>query len=375
MWFWAPESSASPPELHLLSRGRSVAILERTGVASETSFGNAGMIQSEAVFPYMFPRSLSDIALAAANQDPRAEIRYHTLPQIAPALWRYYLASTPEGRGKSARAMRDLVGNAKGEHIALAQAANAMGLFRDTGWIKVFRSAFGEGLVHEEIEELKPYGVQTRLLDREALTALEPSIGDRAIGGVHFPDPITTSDPGALVNAYADLFVSRGGVMLTGDAMSLAEDPQGWSLEAREGRIIAPSVVVALGPWSAALARRAGLSPAVLRQTRLSHALCAGRRRADAACSRYGEGLRADADGARAAADHGRRIRSARRRPFAKTSGPDRAVRARDVHLRPRLDPEPWMGRRPCLPDMLPVIGAASRHQGLWFDFAHQHLG
>jgi D-amino-acid dehydrogenase len=40
-----------------------------------------------------------------------------------------------------------------------------------------------------------------------------------------------------------------------------------------------------------------------------------------------------------------------------------------------RLDAKPWMGRRPCLPDMLPIIGAASRHKGLWFNFGHQHHG
>ena len=40
-----------------------------------------------------------------------------------------------------------------------------------------------------------------------------------------------------------------------------------------------------------------------------------------------------------------------------------------------RRDAQPWLGRRPCLPDMLPVIGAAPRHKGLWFDFGHQHLG
>jgi len=40
-----------------------------------------------------------------------------------------------------------------------------------------------------------------------------------------------------------------------------------------------------------------------------------------------------------------------------------------------RLDDKPWMGARPCLPDMLPVIGPAPRHKGLWFDFGHQHHG
>jgi D-amino-acid dehydrogenase len=33
------------------------------------------------------------------------------------------------------------------------------------------------------------------------------------------------------------------------------------------------------------------------------------------------------------------------------------------------------MGARPSLPDMLPVIGKAPRHAGLWFDFGHHHHG
>jgi D-amino-acid dehydrogenase len=40
-----------------------------------------------------------------------------------------------------------------------------------------------------------------------------------------------------------------------------------------------------------------------------------------------------------------------------------------------RLDSEPWMGSRPCTPDMLPVIGPAPRHANLWFAFGHAHHG
>ena len=39
------------------------------------------------------------------------------------------------------------------------------------------------------------------------------------------------------------------------------------------------------------------------------------------------------------------------------------------------VEAEPWMGARPCFPDMLPVIDRAARHPGLWFDFGHQHHG
>ncbi|MCE2517072.1 MAG: FAD-binding oxidoreductase [Alphaproteobacteria bacterium] len=39
------------------------------------------------------------------------------------------------------------------------------------------------------------------------------------------------------------------------------------------------------------------------------------------------------------------------------------------------VDKEPWMGRRPTMIDSLPVVGPAPRHDGLYFNFGHQHLG
>jgi D-amino-acid dehydrogenase len=39
------------------------------------------------------------------------------------------------------------------------------------------------------------------------------------------------------------------------------------------------------------------------------------------------------------------------------------------------VDAAPWMGLRPCMPDMLPVIGPAGKHQRLWFAFGHGHHG
>ena len=52
------------------------------------------------------------------------------------------------------------------------------------------------------------------------------------------------------------------------------------------------------------------------------------------------------------------------------------APRAREIFpLGDRAEPKLWLGRRPCLPDMLPIIGPAPRHRGLWLDFGHHHLG
>jgi D-amino-acid dehydrogenase len=55
----------------------------------------------------------------------------------------------------------------------------------------------------------------------------------------------------------------------------------------------------------------------------------------------------------------------------------DRAEAAarRLVDLGCRVEGDPWYGTRPCTPDMLPVLGQAPRHRGLWLNFGHGHQG
>ena len=55
----------------------------------------------------------------------------------------------------------------------------------------------------------------------------------------------------------------------------------------------------------------------------------------------------------------------------------DRAEQAarRLVDLGTAVEAEPWSGVRPCMPDMLPVVGPAPKHKGLWMHFGHGHHG
>jgi D-amino-acid dehydrogenase len=58
-------------------------------------------------------------------------------------------------------------------------------------------------------------------------------------------------------------------------------------------------------------------------------------------------------------------VQLARAEPIAKKFFP----------LGERVDPHPWMGSRPCTPDMMPIIGPAPKHPNLWFGFGHAHHG
>jgi hypothetical protein len=55
------------------------------------------------------------------------------------------------------------------------------------------------------------------------------------------------SDPGALVERYANLFLQHGGRWALGDAATLRQRPTGWQLETRQGVVTAQHAVIALG--------------------------------------------------------------------------------------------------------------------------------
>jgi D-amino-acid dehydrogenase len=363
--------------LHLQARGRGVVVVDRLGLAAgETSYGNTGIIQSEAVSPYMFPRRLSDIARAALHRDPRAHIRFGALPAIGPWLWRYFQASSPQGRLSSAAALRPLVARSVAEHEAFAGPAGAAGLLRKSGWIKAFRTERGRQTALAEVEEARPFGIHADILDRARLEALEPHLSGVAMGGVHYTEPTTTQDPGALVKSYADWLVARGGRLLAGDARTLQSSSLGWSVETGEGRIGSSEAVIALGPWSSDVASALGYRfPLGAKRGYHMHYGAAGKALLNRPVldAEFGYVLTPMARGIRltTGAEFARRDDPPssghfdRLEPFARAFFP----------LAERRDAQLWMGRRPCLPDMLPVIGAGVRHKGLWFDFGHQHLG
>ncbi len=363
--------------LYLQARGRRVVLADRHGDAgAETSYGNAGLIQSEAVIPYTLPRGLADIASAALNRDPRAHFRYGAAPANAQALWRYFQFSRSSRVQETATAMKPLVFAATDEHRMLAEAAGALDLLRPTGWMKVWRTARGEDQARRDVEDLKVHGVNARFLDREGVLALEPHVGEAGRGGFFFPEPTSTPDPQGLARAYAALFIRRGGRLMTGDAMTLEKAPAGWMVTTVEGRVAAHDVVIALGPWSNELAKKFGLRlPFFVKRGYHRHYEARG----NGGLSRpvldiekgylvapMAQGLRLTTGAEFARADDpASSAHIDRLEPFAREMFPIGA----------RKETAPWLGRRPCLPDMRPIVGPFPGKPGLWLDFGHHHLG
>jgi len=363
--------------LHLQKRGRDVILVDRHDLAGEeTSFGNAGIVECVSVFPYMFPRDFGQILQYAMNRAPQVRYQLSDLPSFLPWLVRYFLASSPERALHSAMAELPLIRRSLIEHEALITEAEVPELLRRTGWIKLFRSDATLENAVRDFERAKTYGVDGEMLDGKAILAREPNLTGDFAGAIHWPAPGFVPDPGGLAKAYAALFKRKGGRFWVGDARALEQDAGGWRVAGPDGAAMAHDVVVALGPWSDQVFRPLGYS-IPLSVKRGYHLHLAPRGNA----MLHHPVL--DSDLGYLLAPMNRGIRLTTGVEFARRDGPptpiqlERALpRAHALFpLGEALDAKPWMGARPCLPDMLPVIGKAPRHAGLWFDFGHQHHG
>jgi D-amino-acid dehydrogenase len=364
--------------LHLQKRGRDVVLVDCRSAGEETSYGNAGLIQREAVFPYTFPRKFGTILSYAMNNRRDAVYHLAALPHLAPWLFRYWQNATPERVERSAQALAPLMARCFDEHEELIAevGAAARNLVDHGGWLNCFRTEKSLQQAIADAHRLDQYGVDYTVLTAAQLRDLEPHLSEAIVGAIHFRGSPTSSDPGMLTKAYADLFTRNGGRFCKGDARGLASGSSGWSVSTEIGAIVARGVVVALGPWSDDVFRPLGYDiPLAVKRGYHMHYGVRGN-------ATLGHPVR-DADGGFALAPMSKGIRLTTGVEFADRDAPASPVQlfrdeplARELFpLAERLEPEPWLGRRPCLPDMLPVIGKGGRHRGLWFAFGHAHHG
>lgn len=360
--------------VHLQKRGRAVALLDRKLPGCETSFGNAGLIQREGVYPYAFPRSIHDLLIYALNR--ALDVRYHpsAMPRLVPFLVRYWWHSEPARHRKIARANAALIEHCVDEHRVLAEAAGASSLLQSNGWIQVFhtRSKQDQELLDAE-RCSREFGVSYEALDPQRLYALEPGLKPKLVGGLRYTSAASVSDPQALVQAYARHFEALGGRVFIGDASTLTP---GWQVTTLEGPIEARSVVVALGPWSDRISSKLGykIPLAVKRGYHMHYA-------AEGSAPLHHPVLDAESGFLLAPMARGIRLttgielalRDTKKTPVQLTAVEPAARKL--LPLGDRLDDEPWMGCRPCTPDMLPIIGPAPRQEKMWFAFGHAHLG
>ncbi|NIK45899.1 NAD(P)/FAD-dependent oxidoreductase [Variibacter gotjawalensis] len=362
--------------LQLVKRGLSVAIVDRQRPGEGTSYGNAGVLGGAGVYPTGFPRDLGTILRVGLKLAPFANYYAADLPRLAPWLWSYYRASREPLLQEGARFQRPLMANAVAEHEALMTEANALRYLRKDGWLTLYYDDAALKGMQGQLALGTELGVAANVLDTAGARALEPSLAPVFAHAIHWPDIASVSNPLGVTQAYAKLFTKLGGLIIKGDARSLHRSGDRWRVDTDEGALDSPNAIICLGPWAPDVLEPLGIRlPFAVKRGYHWHFSSQG----NAALKRpvvdtlNGYVLAPMEQGMRVTtgAEFARRdaaptpVQIDRVLPHAKKLYP----------LDKPVEPKPWMGARPCVYDMRPVIGRAPGHPGLWFNTAHNHYG
>ena len=362
---------------HLQKHNSQVLLLDKMPPGSETSYGNAGLIQREAIHVHPFPRHLTELIRVLPNQ--KTDIRYHWSAVLRhhQALLKYWQFSAPAAVQQIEEEWKTLIEHCTNEHQHMIAAAGAEALVRRDGWLEMHRSKDKFGMAVAAAKKSQEQGIEHQVLTIDALKRLEPNGNfDGFIGAIHWSNSWQVSNPGALVKAYAKSFQQMNGSVVEDTVKAIKPDSDGWQVITDQQSFYSDELVIAAGPWSNQLIKPLGYDLPLFPmrgyhqhfkttvQNTINHSL-----------------VDMDKGFVMGPMQQGIRITTGAEMTLMeapKDLGQLQAVlhfAKQILPLNEVVEQEAWAGSRPCMPDMKPVIGAAGKHDHLWFAFGHGHQG
>jgi D-amino-acid dehydrogenase len=362
--------------LELQRRGFDVSLLDRRGPGEETSSGNAGILSYSNITPLADPALWSRLHRLILNLDDDFRMHYPHLLSLLPWLLRFLRRCRRETFLRDGAAMSQLTSASMELHRQWIAQAGAQDLLNQGGGLKLYRrreTFLRDGL---ERELLQQCGVRHTLLAPQQAYELEPDLKRIFAAAVLIDESISIRNPEKLCKHYARMFSDAGGRVVRAAVQSLRDTAAGWEVTTERDVTTTPRLVICLGAWTPQLIGQLGYANPLAIE-RGYHTVFAPA----AAASLSRPIFDVDASYVMAPMEAGLRVSSGTNLTRRETRPDPRQLariipRVREAFpLAEELLREPWMGRRPTVPDTLPIIGPAPRHGGLWLAFAHSHMG
>jgi D-amino-acid dehydrogenase len=361
--------------LQLQRSGREVVLIERGGLGEEASGHNGGAFSGDCL-----PTGMPDVirSLPRMLRDPMSPlaIRWRYLPQLAPWLARFALASRGSRVEQISAALGSLMSRGVDAYRPLIAGTEAEAILDQRGLLVGYRGQASLDGARFALELRSKRGVAYDLLDAAVIAERYPVLAGRFQHGVYLAQALFTTDPRGFTRILAEQFVTAGGRLRQAEVSGFAHrNGQVRAVLTGDGEVSAGAVVLCAGPWSRRLVRRLGTD------------IPLGVERG------YGvdlpdPGISLDCPVVLgeyhvALSPHQGGLRLTGLDELAGLSAPpdlrltDRMIRAAKIAF-PELRTEgasTWMRLRPSMPDSLPVIGRAPKQHNVYLAFGHGHKG
>ena len=357
----------------LLAEGHEVTLIDPAPPGMGASYGNAGTIADYAVMPVGTPDVLRNLPSLLFDKDSPLAIRRAALASLAPWLLRFARQSLPAAAARNAAAIAALVADACPRWEELASRIGGAQILQRRGCLYIYETAQGFQAAQADIAFRKTIGISAEMISPQALAAMEPTLPEVAGGATFFPKAVFLSDPGQMVQLLAEHVLAQA-TFVQAAATELHRNAGGVQIRGAGFQLQARKVVIAAGAHSRALARAAGdrvpldtergyhlewdmPTPRLSRPTcptSRGFYLCPMQGRLRVAGTVELGGLTAPPSPHRL-----EKLAEGARAIFPDLGAPDRS----------------WMGRRPSMPDSLPVIGRSAAGAEVIHAYGHGHIG
>lgn len=360
----------------LTQAGRQVLLIDRKGIAEETSRGNAGAFAFSDVIPLATSGVLGKLPKWLSDPLGPLTIPPSYLPRITPWLLRFWRAGWPDRVAAGIKAQGALMRVARREMDALVADAGLGHMVRSDGVLELFESEAELRATARDDVAKAAEGIEFRHVRGAELAELQPGLSPRIVTATFIPKWQTVSDPYDFATAIGNAAQQRGVEFLKAEVLKLNPRNNGATLILADGSTInAAKVVVCGGAWSKALTRQLGDLIPLETERGYNTTLPSGSFDLRRQLVMMGHGFVVTPLSTGIRVGGAVELGGLELPPnFARAD----AMLKKAAMLLPGLATtggRQWMGFRPSLPDSLPAIGRSRASADIVYAFGHGHLG
>jgi D-amino-acid dehydrogenase len=361
---------------YLRRDGHDVTVVTMHPPGEYCSFGNAGMLNPAGCTPQCMPGVLWKVPGYLTDPLGPLVVRWRYLPKALPWMLRFLANATVKQAERASVALYSLIEDTLQDYHLLVRAAGCTDLVRRSGYLVAYESerSFRDDALAWKLR--RDRGVAFEDLDSAGVRRVMPQLGPDYVRGVLVREQGYVANPERLVKSLATQFQKDGGTILSRKVLGIEKGEGGaQALVTDAGRVPVETLVVCAGVHSGEITAMLD-EPVPIEAERGYHVTYSDPRfqipmpvhvsEAKVFVTPMEMGVRvagqAEFSGIYAEPNYRRAdvLETHMKRMFPMVRTADRTR---------------WMGRRPSMPDSLPVIGPSGKHPNVYYGFGHGHLG
>jgi len=359
--------------LFLQKKGFEVTLFDRDEPGNSATYGNAGHFSPYSSVPLNRPDVITDVpAMLLSSRGPLA-LKWNYVYKMIPWFLRFLLNCSERKMMHTAKNMHQILDLSLSAFDELFEAIDLNGLVENKGVLYVWND---KNLKSRELEIKirEELGVKQQILTPKDIYDLEPNIKPFYHGGVYYDYARHTRNPKKILLKLFDNFLKKDGKFLKLNVQDLNFDDDKPVIRSDVQRFVFDKLVIACGAFSKRLTDK--LHENIPLDTERGYHVhfkdCDHLISRPVVYLNRGFGMTPMEQGLRVV---GTVEFGGLDNPLSKSRIKNLIINAKDMLDGLPEHEDEWLGFRPSLPDLLPVLGPSKNYKNVFYSFGHNHLG